>query len=220
VNNFIEIYEGAIPKRICEYFVDFFEKQDKLNNTFVGTTGSRTYTDIKQCTDLNLRFPKVDAQNKVSFTTAEHVSILNEYDTIVNSHFTSYLQYYHPGPNGKLSKRWYGEFYEGYRNHPLMHRYIPPDEGYHGWHEDWDNRSFRTGQRKLVGMVYLNDVFEGGETEFLHQQIKIKPVEGTLVVWPAYFTHMHKGHKPISNTKYIVNKWCIPKKPGMPTQYD
>jgi hypothetical protein len=61
----------------------------------------------------------------------------------------------------------------------------------------------------VVGMLYLNDVEEGGETEFLHQKVKIKPSQGTVVVFPTYFTHVHRGNAPISNTKYIINKWGI-----------
>ena len=56
-------------------------------------------------------------------------------------------------------------------------------------------------------MFYLNDVKEGGETEFYHQKIKIKPKAGTLVLFPAGFTHTHKGNMPISNDKYIITTW-------------
>ena len=58
-------------------------------------------------------------------------------------------------------------------------------------------------------MYYLNDVSEGGETEFYHQKVKIKPEKGTLVIFPAYFTHLHKGNVPISNDKYILNFWLM-----------
>jgi len=65
----------------------------------------------------------------------------------------------------------------------------------------------------VVGMLYLNDVAKGGETEFLHQQVSLKPKQGTLVVWPAYFTHTHRGKPPLSGRKYIINKWGFPVKP-------
>ena len=58
-------------------------------------------------------------------------------------------------------------------------------------------------------MFYLNDVEEGGETEFYHQKLKIKPKKGTCVIFPTYFTHKHKGHIPISNDKYIMNVWVV-----------
>jgi hypothetical protein len=55
-------------------------------------------------------------------------------------------------------------------------------------------------------MVYLNDVDEGGETEFLYQQVKIKPKRGTVVIWPGGFTHLHRGNPPLKN-KYIATGW-------------
>ena len=56
-------------------------------------------------------------------------------------------------------------------------------------------------------MIYLNDVEEGGETEWLYQQLKIKPKKNTAVIWPGSFTHLHRGNPPISGTKYILTGW-------------
>ena len=95
-------------------------------------------------------------------------------------------------------------------NQPLMHVYEPPSQGYHALHCDWSSSTPRTAKRMMVGMLYLNDVYVGGQTEFPNQQLSVQPTQGTVVIWPAYFTHLHRGHPPISNTKYIVNKWCIP----------
>ena len=55
--------------------------------------------------------------------------------------------------------------------------------------------------------MYLSDVEEGGELEFLYQNKRVKPKKGDFVVWPAYFTHMHRGNPPISDEKYIVTGW-------------
>tara|TARA_R110000868_G_scaffold16539_1_gene73910 strand:+ start:347 stop:526 length:180 start_codon:yes stop_codon:yes gene_type:complete len=56
-------------------------------------------------------------------------------------------------------------------------------------------------------MLYLNDVEEGGETELLYQSRRIKPQKGTLTMFPASFTHTHRGNPPLSNDKYIVTGW-------------
>jgi len=61
--------------------------------------------------------------------------------------------------------------------------------------------------RALVWSIYLNDIQEGGETEFLYQQRKIKPETGTLVIWPAGITHPHRGNPPYSNDKFILTGW-------------
>jgi hypothetical protein len=77
--------------------------------------------------------------------------------------------------------------------------------GYHIWHCEAD--SLKTSNRILVWMLYLNDVEEGGETEFLYQHLRIKPKKGTLVIWPASFTYVHRGNPPLSNTKYALTGW-------------
>lgn len=77
--------------------------------------------------------------------------------------------------------------------------------GYHVWHYESCSRDL--SNRLLTWILYLNDVDEGGETEFLYQHKRIKPKEGTLILWPAAFTHTHRGNPPISNDKYIVTGW-------------
>ena len=78
-------------------------------------------------------------------------------------------------------------------------------EGYHHWH--CENAAMKARNRILAFMVYLNDVTEGGETEFLYQKCRFKPEKNTLLVWPAQFTHVHRGNPPLSNDKYIITGW-------------
>ena len=77
--------------------------------------------------------------------------------------------------------------------------------GYHVWHYESNIRE--VCNRLLTWVLYLNDVQEGGETEFLYQHMRVKPEQGTLVIWPAAFTHTHRGNPPLSNEKYIVTGW-------------
>lgn len=77
--------------------------------------------------------------------------------------------------------------------------------GYHIWHHETDKRE--TSNRVLAWTVYLNDVAEGGETEYLYQHLRVKPTMGTFVIWPAGFTHTHRGNPPLSNDKYIMTGW-------------
>jgi len=77
--------------------------------------------------------------------------------------------------------------------------------GYHVWHYEASDRA--NCQRLLTWTVYLNDVEEGGETEFLYQHVRVKPKQGTLVIFPASFTHTHRGNPPLSNEKYIITGW-------------
>jgi len=77
--------------------------------------------------------------------------------------------------------------------------------GYHLWHNE--NNNAASFSRILTWLFYFNDVEEGGETELLYQHMRVKPQTGRLVIFPAYFTHTHRGNPPISNTKYIATGW-------------
>tara|TARA_X000000368_G_scaffold415675_1_gene407899 strand:- start:1803 stop:2438 length:636 start_codon:yes stop_codon:yes gene_type:complete len=79
-----------------------------------------------------------------------------------------------------------------------------PSQGFHAWHSDQGgDLSFR----QLVTLLYLNDDFEGGETEFLHQSLRIKPQAGKFVIFPAFWTHLHRGNPPMGGNKYILTSW-------------
>ena len=81
----------------------------------------------------------------------------------------------------------------------------PIQGGFSEWHTE-QSGGF-SSSRALVWMIYLNDVEEGGDTEFLYQQIKCKPEAGKMVMWPAGLTHPHRGNPPYSNEKYVVTGW-------------
>ena len=80
-----------------------------------------------------------------------------------------------------------------------------PSQGFHAWHcesSDWSNM-----ERLLAWMIYLNDVEEGGETEFLYQQKRFFPKKNTALIWPGSWSHLHRGNPPLSGNKYILTGW-------------
>ena len=83
-----------------------------------------------------------------------------------------------------------------------------PGGGYHTWH--YENGSFRAANRELAWMVYLNDMPDGeAETEFLYQKKRYKPQTGTLLIWPAGMTHVHRGNTVFTHDKYIATGWFL-----------
>ena len=92
-----------------------------------------------------------------------------------------------------------------------LQKYQQGSGGYHHWHSEIFPRDAQCEvlHRVLLYMFYLNDVAEGGETEFFYQQRKLQPKRGTLVIAPAGFTHTHKGHVPRSGDKYIATSWVM-----------
>lgn len=79
--------------------------------------------------------------------------------------------------------------------------------GYFDWHTERKDSSFPSNNRHLVFMTYLNDVFDEGETEFFYQKVKVQPRKGLTLIWPADWTHTHRGIASKTQEKYIVTGW-------------
>ena len=86
-------------------------------------------------------------------------------------------------------------------------QYYRPGAGYKNWHTERGSKMVPYVNRHLVFMTYLNDVHDQGETEFLHQKIKAKPRKGLTLIWPADWTHVHRGIVSPSEEKYIITGW-------------
>lgn len=82
-----------------------------------------------------------------------------------------------------------------------------PSGGYKAWHTERSGGVAPGGLRHLVFMTYLNDVSDEGETEFLYQKYKLKPRKGLTVIWPADWTHTHRGIPSKTEIKYIATGW-------------
>jgi len=83
-----------------------------------------------------------------------------------------------------------------------------PGGGYHIWHGE--QGSGIQSNRVVTYMLYLNSIApeEGAETEFLYQKKRVNPTENTMVIWPASYTHAHRGNPVLGEThKYIVTGW-------------
>ena len=89
---------------------------------------------------------------------------------------------------------------------------IPIGGGFHNWH--YENTGLQVSARKLVIQLYLNTIEEGGETEFLYFNKRIKAEQGRLIIFPAAFTHTHRGNPPIGQDKYIISTWAVSQDNG------
>ena len=84
-------------------------------------------------------------------------------------------------------------------------QYYPPNGGYRQWH--CEREEHQSNQRALVFMTYLNDVPDGGGTEFAYYpEVKIKAKKGFTLIWPTDFTHTHRGIIS-QHEKWIATGW-------------
>ena len=184
----IGIYDGYIPDIECDKAIQFFEKQNALNKAY----------DRLQSENSNLNF-----KNDKAISLNEHVDTWFEEFKPLLVNFDMALRHYQDA-TGVLTAYGIDEF--RYTN--LKIQKTLPTQGYHVWHLE-HNPGQDCPRRALVFTIYLNDVEEGGETEFLHQSIRAKPVKGRCVIWPAAFPYVHRGNPPLQGEKYIMTSWLL-----------
>jgi len=85
-----------------------------------------------------------------------------------------------------------------------LQRYTP---GQHFKRIHTERSGIATLHRVFAFMTYLNDVQEGGSTYFSHYDLEIQPRKGLTLIWPAEWTHAHRGNILISGKKYIITGW-------------
>ncbi|NCU12123.1 MAG: 2OG-Fe(II) oxygenase, partial [Sphingomonadaceae bacterium] len=85
----------------------------------------------------------------------------------------------------------------------------------------WKDESKRGGQRTITAMAYLNDVAEGGDTQFTQIGLSVKPQRGALLIWNNNLPNgmpnentMHAGTPVVKGVKYVVTKWYRSRKWG------
>ena len=88
---------------------------------------------------------------------------------------------------------------------PPQIQFYKPGGGFYGAH--YESSGLDITHRVLAFQTYLNDIKEGGGTEFLYQQHVVQPKKGKTVIWPAGFTHTHRGVVAPKEEKYVITGW-------------
>ena len=181
-NTFIFEKLDSIPAQACKQMIERFEhhKEDQ----YQGRIGQLAQKDqsIKKSTDLV-------------------VSDKEHWKDIDRGLFSSL------GVAIKEFRETYPYFKEPFKDMGYAIQRTEPGEHYH-WHIDGGSHEF--SQRQLVALWYLNDVEgPGGETEFLFQDVKIKPEAGKLILFPPFWTHEHRGVTLEKGVKYIATTWVV-----------
>lgn len=164
---------------ICDKLIDYHKNSDEKRPGIIGS--GKVVKEVKDSTDLSILDDKLLSEYGIALT-----QVVDEY---------------------KLLYPWcnmYGKW--GVLKHPQVKHY-KPTAAYHGWHTERTNADPSNSTRHLVFMTYLNTLTDSGETEWLHQNIKVKPEKGLTVIWPADWTFTHRGVPSPSQEKYIVTGW-------------
>ena len=170
--------------KLCAKIIDIFENRKDLQRR--GVTGYGKDEKAKKSIDISLD-PK-------SIIEEEFVDI----KTYIDKLYQCYQDYKDQWPFLKQNittldiPSFNIQKYEPGGHYNLMH---------------CERGSLQSMHRVFAWMTYLNDVEDGGETYFKHFDLKIKPKTGNTLIWPAEWTHAHKGETLNKGNKYIITGW-------------
>jgi|TARA_R100001224_G_scaffold100329_1_gene71475 hypothetical protein len=189
IKNFIGVYDNYITKEECNKAIKLFENQNKFNNT-VNRIGSEKSSILTK-------------QDQQFFAFGNNVDVW--WEELKPMMFNFDLAWKHYIKNVGADDAYNGGpfYYTSLKIQKTL-----PTEGYHVWHVE-HGKGFQNEPRAFVFSVYLNNVEDGGETEFLHFSKRVKPKTGRIVIWPAAFPYLHRGNPPLSGEKYILTSWMM-----------
>ena len=173
-----------IEPSICDEIINYFEENQQKQNQ--GTTTGGLNLAAKNRQDLSLSPKELNLpENKI-------------YKIYFENLFKCYKDYNLQWPflAEMVSHLDIGKFNIG--------KYIP---GQHFQKIHCERGGLNSLHRLFAFMTYLNDAEEGGSTYFNHYDLDIKPKKGLTLIWPAEWTHSHKGNILKSGLKYIITGW-------------
>jgi len=187
-DQFIGIYEESFTKEFCERTIKLFE-----NLSSAGYSVNRQIFDGA---------PKANQEDLAVFGTDENTltypltgELQKQFNEILWS--KCYVAY--------ADEFWALKEFGPHNSYSFKVQKTEPGQGYHIWHCESSTRAF--SNRILAWTLYLNDVEDGGETEFYYQKLKVKPRKGLTLIWAADWTHTHRGIPSPTEEKYIITGW-------------
>ena len=170
-----------IEKNVCEELIDYFNYNKKYAQQ--GKTGQGLNTDVKKSLDLSISSGNFD-------------NIIKVYRALLQSILQKYIEK-HPS-SGEVDR------FNIMADYNLQ--YYQPTDGFKEWHCE-NGGTLSNFHRHLVFMTYLNDVENGG-TEFQnYPNIQDHAEQGLTLIWPAGWTHTHRGIISDKSEKYILTGW-------------
>lgn len=188
--DFIGVFSNVYPDGFCEHIISEFDRNKNLGVGINRQNSEGAHKHIKDDYQICSNGKNID------FELFNGQPTIDVFFDGLQKCFQSYSEEYSSLKNIDI------------RCNNMKMQKTTTGGGYHVWHGEQGNGD--QARRGLVYMLYLNTLptEANGETEFLYQQRRINPVENTMVLWPAAFTHTHRGN-PVygDNAKYIVTGW-------------
>lgn len=182
--NFIEEYQFE-DTSFLDDIIQYFKSSPNKSPGKIGY-GKESVIDPKAKTSLDLSLNYEEVSKNIA---------LKKYMASIQMAIDAYIKTYN-----------FAGLFSPFGMEELNIQYYQPGESFSQWHTERSTKEMPMASRHIVFMTYLNDVLNGGETEFYYQKVKYVPKKGTTLVWPADWTHTHRG-LPAQEEKYIITGW-------------
>jgi len=165
--------------------------------------------DISLCDDI-IEFHKnvPDKRPGLSGNGKLDTTVKDSTDTTLNLNTDLFMRYLNEIKKSFILYQNNFKYCEGLDPYGLIEnvnvQHYKPNQAFYEWHCE---RKTANNNRHLVFMTYLNDVTDGGETEFYYQKFKVQPKKGLTLIWPVEWTYMHRGISSPTEHKYITTGW-------------
>ena len=182
-SDFFGIYDNALTKKECQILINQFENSPKREGRSYSDGDLVVNEDQKKCIEVD----------NSSFSNKSVIS------RIINARLRECIDDYkkeYPSIDEFIA-RWVID------NAYNFQKYETEEDGFKVWHTEAGGAP--TARRVLAWMFYLNDAKSG--TEFINYPT-VNAKMGRCVIWPAGWTHVHKGVVPNKGLKYIVTGWA------------
>ena len=191
-SNFIRLYDGVFSPILCQQLIHTYEKlwkeqeeQIKKMSLCYAEDGTKT-CGACNCQRLDI-MRHYEFNESFKYVMFQLQNVIEQYKRDANVHPAQWPKKY---------------AFENLR----IKRYLCNDEQQHDYHSDVGN--IESTKRFVAIVAYLNDDFEGGETEFPHFNLKFKPVTGSLLMFPCTWSYLHKGNPSTKGYgKYILGSF-------------
>jgi hypothetical protein len=188
IENFIGIYENVLDSNECLELISYYESMAEIDLAIEHTGYSQSPSHIGR-------------KDKTVFMLDKSIISIPETSSLLKNFLPKFWACYND----------YASEYSSIQDikkigmHMIRFQKTSPGGGFHYWH--FENGGFEASSRVIAFQIYLNDILDGGETEFLYYSRRIKPESGKLIIWPAGFTHTHRGNPPLKDNKYLLTGW-------------
>jgi hypothetical protein len=197
-NDFIGVWKNFIPRPLCDQIIKYFEEVMDNRGCYIRSEHEDNNYDKVYRSEDYYNGPLNRKDYAFLMNYADN-NLTYQINSCLKSCVLHYIEEYPQLKQASLLST------------DLKIQKTPPGGGYHLWH--YENSTMAYAMREITWMIYLNDMPEGdGETEFLYQKRRIRPTAGTVVIWPAAYTHVHKGNTVFSQDKYILTGWYVKSK--------